>query len=111
MSKGWCYSPGEWYVTCDVCGKKMKSSKARHRWDGFVVCDADFEHRHPQDFIRTKPDNQTVPFSRPKETPVFVDVTYIDTGTSACTIQSVSAQADIGTADCARADQLIIGYL
>jgi len=100
MSKGWCYSPGEWYVTCDVCGKKMKSSKARHRWDGFIVCDADFEHRHPQDFIRTRPDNQTVPFSRPKETPQFVSVPYID-GTLTCSPATRMGEASRGGADCA----------
>ena len=100
MSKGWSYSPGEWYVTCDVCGKKMKSSKARHRWDGFLVCDADFEHRHPQDFLKVKPDNQTVPFSRPKETPTYVSVSY--TTSLSCTFLTTAAEADRGTADCAK---------
>ena len=111
MSKGWNYKPGDWYITCDVCGKKMRSSKARHRWDGFIVCDADFEHRHPMDFIRVKPDNLTVPFSRPKETPTFVSVTYVDTGTGLCTWQGSTSQADLATADCAQADKLLNGYL
>jgi hypothetical protein len=78
----------------------MKSSKARHRWDGFIVCDADFEHRHPQDFIRTKPDNQTVPFSRPKETPQFVSVTYLEE-TYTCMPSTRVAEADRGVAGCA----------
>jgi hypothetical protein len=111
MSKEWHYKPGDWYVTCDICGKKMRASKARHRWDGFLVCDADFEHRHPQDFLRVKPDHMKVPFSRPKETPTFVDVTYINIGTTVCTIQGQVAQADLGTADCAKVDKLINGYL
>lgn len=110
MSKGWSYSPGEWYITCDVCGKKMKSSKARHRWDGFIVCDADFEHRHPQDFLKVKPDNLTVPFSRPKETPVFIEVDYIDTDdANYCTIGGKAGQADYGTSDCARTDNIVYG--
>ena len=120
MSKGWNYSSGSWNITCDVCGKKMKASKARHRWDGFIVCDADFEHRHPQDFIRTKPDNQTVPFSRPLVQPYFsgIDIngeptvpTYIDTGSSVCTFQGKSGQAGLGTSGCAQVGKLINGYL
>lgn len=73
------YERGSWNITCDVCGKKMKASHARHRWDGFIVCDADFEHRHPQDLIKTKPDKQSVPFTRPPQD-TFVTVTYyVDT--------------------------------
>lgn len=111
MSRGWSYDTPNWYVTCDVCGKKMKASKARHRWDGFLVCDADFEHRHSQDFIRVRPDNLTVPFQRPKETPTFVDVTYSDLGATLCTPQAASGMADICEANCARAGIALNGYI
>lgn len=30
-----------------------------------MVCNDDFEHRHPQDFLRGVPDNQDVPWVRP----------------------------------------------
>jgi hypothetical protein len=96
MSKGWCYTPGEWYVTCDVCGKKMKSSKARHRWDGFIVCDADFEHRHPQDFIRPIKENISVPWTRPRGDEIFIN---------ACSIAGQNGVAGVGTAGCAIAGQ------
>ena len=102
MSKGWTYTTADWYVTCDVCGKKMKAKQARHRWDGFLVCDADFEHRHPQDFIKVRPDNLTVPFQRPKETPQFVSVAYVVT--LSCTPMSSVGEANRGSAGCARAD-------
>lgn len=104
MSREWHYKPGDWYVTCDVCGKKMRASKARHRWDGFLVCDADFENRHPQDFLRTKPDKMSVPFNRPKEIPTFVDVPYIGDSLT-CTPAGSSGAAGFATADCAHADQ------
>lgn len=111
MSKTWTFRSGDWNCICDVCGKKMKASKARHRWDGFLVCDADFEHRHSQDFIRVRPDNLTVPFQRPKETPTFVDVTYSDLGATLCTPQAASGMADICEANCARAGIALNGYI
>lgn len=104
MSREWHYKPGDWYVTCDVCAKKMRASKARHRWDGFLVCDACFEHRHPQDFLRVKPDNLKVPFSRPKETPEFVSVSYVDTSLT-CSPAGSSAAAGFAVAGCAQADK------
>jgi hypothetical protein len=102
MSKDWYYKSSEWNVICDVCGKKMKSSHARHRWDGLIVCDEDFEHRHPQDFIKVKQDKITVPFTRPRPEDVFTDVTYLDTLT--CTPMGRFGEADMGTANCAQVD-------
>lgn len=65
MSKGWYYSPGEWNFICDVCAQKHKSGIARQRWDGMMVCPGCFEHRHPQDFLRSKTDRISVPWTRP----------------------------------------------
>lgn len=76
MSKGWDYKSGDWLVICDVCSKKIKASESKQRWDGFVVCPDDFEHRHPMDFIRARSDRITVPFTRPQPEDVFVVVNY-----------------------------------
>ena len=90
------YKPGDWLVTCDSCGKKMKASHTKHRWDGFIVCDSCWEPRHSHDFIKVKYDRQDVPFSRrPQET--FI--------TNVCDIASRTAYADMGTADCSMAGQ------
>ncbi len=78
MSRGWSYRSGDWWVSCDVCQKQIRASESKHRWDGFIVCPDDFEERHPQDFVRVKPDNYAIPFSRPEPTDVFSDVPYID---------------------------------
>lgn len=71
------YKSGDWNVICDVCSKKIKASESRKRWDGFIVCQDDFEQRHPQDFVRSKEDKISVPFTRPRSTDVFVPVNYI----------------------------------
>lgn len=71
------YKSGDWNVICDICSKKIKASESLKRWDGFVVCEDDFEQRHPQDFVRSKEDKISVPFTRPRPTDVFVPVNYI----------------------------------
>lgn len=91
------YKSSDWNVTCDSCGKKLKASHTRHRWDGFIVCDSCWEPRHSHDFIKVRYDKQEVPFSRrPQET--FIDVPYTE---QACTPLTRTASADFGTADCA----------
>lgn len=67
---------GEWNVTCDVCSKKIKAHEAKQRWDGFIVCPDDFEHRHPQDFVKAHSDKISVPFVRPIPEYVFTAVPY-----------------------------------
>lgn len=65
------YKAGEWNAICDVCGKKIKSGDAKHRWDGFIVCPSDFEQRHSQDFVRARQDKISVPFTRPRPVDSF----------------------------------------
>ena len=68
------YVPGDAAAICDVCGFKYKLSQLKKRWDGAMVCSADFEERHPQDYlVRTKDDKQTVKNARPEPEDVFVD--------------------------------------
>lgn len=59
---------GSWNVICDVCGFKFKACDVRKQWDGqktLYVCREDYEQRHPMDFQKGFPDDQTVPFTRP----------------------------------------------
>lgn len=57
---------GDWNVTCDRCGFKRKRSECRVTWDNLLVCsDTCWEPRHPQDFVRSKPDRMRVPIARP----------------------------------------------
>lgn len=76
------YKSGDWNSVCDVCGFAFKASQLRKRWDGFMVCDADWEPRHQIDFLRAPPSPRAIPWSRPEPADVFVDVTYADNGST-----------------------------
>lgn len=71
------YIAGDWWVICDVCGFKKLASQVQKRWDGMIVCSEDWEPRHPQDFLRSVPENTSVPFVRPEPADTFVSVSVI----------------------------------
>lgn len=96
MNKGdLYYIPGDFNLICDVCSKKIKASESKLRWDGLRVCPTDYEERQPQDFVRARQDKISVPFSRPRPPDVF---------TFTCDLFTSSGVADVGVADCAKAD-------
>jgi len=66
------YVAGDFWRCCDVCGIDYRSSQTRKRWDGAWVCLADFEERHPQDFVRGRKDRQRAPDPRPEPAEVFI---------------------------------------
>ena len=47
----------------DVTGLQHKASELSRQWDNLMVKDP--EERHPQDFLRGKPDRIAVPWARP----------------------------------------------
>lgn len=63
---GPAYLKGDFWRICETCGFKKRASQTRKRWDGLIVCDEDWEERHPQDFVRGIADHQTVPDPRPE---------------------------------------------
>lgn len=77
MSRGWVYKSGDWQVYCDVCSKAVFASEIKKRWDGLLVCPADFESRHPQDLLRVRQERIGVPFSRPEPPDSFTAVSYL----------------------------------
>lgn len=86
---------GDWNAICDVCGFRFKASEMKKRWDNLMVCEQDYELRHPQDFLRVRGDRPAVPWSRPEGEDQFIYV---------CWIWAQSAYADLAEADCAKAD-------
>ncbi len=59
-------------MICDRCGFKYWNYELRMEWTGLMVCSADWDPRHPQDFVRGVPDNQTVAIARPEPADVFI---------------------------------------
>ncbi len=88
------YKAGEWNALCDVCGFKFKSSEIKRRWDGLMVCSEDFEHDHPQKYLRVNEDRQSVPWARPRPADSF---------TLVCYTPGRSAYAGLATAGCSQA--------
>ncbi len=80
------YAKGRWKVECDRCGFDYKSDQLRKEWQGLRTCfgpgtNGCFEDRHPQDFVRAKPDRQAVAWARPPSEVVTItpaDVTADD---------------------------------
>lgn len=68
------YEKGDWKTACDICGKLFKASSLRRRWDGFMVCPTDFEHRQTQDFVRGVADIQAPGWTRPEVQDTFITI-------------------------------------
>ena len=64
MSGKTTYKKGDYNVICDYSGFKCKRSECKLTWDGRLVLKRFWYERHPQDFIKGIPDDQTVPDSR-----------------------------------------------
>lgn len=94
--------PGNWKVACQSCGFWYPSSEIKKRWDGLLVCEKDFETRHPQTLIKVREETA-------KPTFVSKDVSP-DIFQGVCDIATSSAYADLGTADCMRADNQPLPY-
>lgn len=71
------YRPGDHLALCDRCGFEYYASQLRKTWDGLLVCDKDWEPRHPQDFVRGRPDRQAVADARPEPDPVFLTTNQV----------------------------------
>ena len=82
---------GDWNALCDVCGLKHKASELQKRWDGLMVCQQDYEFRHPQDYLRVQKEQINTPWARPDPTIEGYVCTYV-------TSQGI---AGIGVAGCA----------
>ena len=59
------YKPGDWKMICDRCGATYYASEMREEWTGLWVCTRGcWEPRHPQDFVTSREDDQSVPVTR-----------------------------------------------
>lgn len=96
---GW--KPGRWSAICDRCGFRFHSNKIRTEWDNLKVCASCWEQRNPQDFVKVAPERIVPLWTRPEATDTFLLV---------CDFESSSAYADVGVADCMRADNITFSF-
>ncbi len=72
-----------------------------------MCCPEDWETRHPLDFYTTRNDTHLLPWTRPDNDGIDVGPTYINPLNPSglphafCTLVTVKALADQGSADCA----------
>lgn len=59
---------GDYKAVCDRTGFKVYASECRYEWNGLFVRKKSWEIRQPQDFVKAKKDNLTVPVARPQQT-------------------------------------------
>lgn len=88
---------GDWNVACSMCGRKRKASQMVKNWQGFWRCPEHNEPRHPQDFVRSVPDNMTPAFVQPQT----------DTDIDICTFNGISAIPDYALPNCSIPDNPI----
>lgn len=67
---------GHWLVSCDECGWTYYNDQMRKRWDGALVCEKDWEPRHPQDYVHAKSDGRPPTDTRPDNAVLTVNNTY-----------------------------------
>ena len=96
------YIPGQWNAICDICGLQYKSSKLMENWKGQRVCEKDFEGKHPQMFVRPRPEKITTDWARlPAATEVWTGADYIGPITTTITFTSLrSATVDATAGNC-----------
>jgi hypothetical protein len=68
------FKPGSWYRVCDRTGMVYRAEHTQKQWNNIIVRNRSFEERQPQDFVRGRRDDQTVPEPRPRQTNVFLGV-------------------------------------
>lgn len=66
MGRADYYEPGDHNAACSMCGRKMKASWLEKNWQGMFRCPEHNESRQPQDFVRARPDNMSVPWAQPE---------------------------------------------
>ena len=64
---------GSHLFICDRCRLRYTSDKKRKEWTGLIVCEDCWEPRHPQDFVRARKEDTSVPDPRPNPPDVFVE--------------------------------------
>jgi hypothetical protein len=63
---------GDAKAVCDRCGFDKYQSQLRKEWTGAMTCAECWDSRHPQDFVKARPERNHVKNARPSAEPRFV---------------------------------------
>lgn len=74
------YKPGDWKAVCDLCGFFFMASELQENYRGQRVCKKDFETRHPQELVRTRPERWVPDWTRPDTDTQTPDVSTVTAG-------------------------------
>lgn len=85
------YRPGDWLAACSMCGRQMYASELVKNWMGQYRCPKHNEIRHPQDFVRGRKDDISVPWA---QMPADIDITF-------CTVNGRSGIPSFANPGCA----------
>lgn len=66
------YRPGDNWLIDDITGLKILASESRRQWNGSITHKDSWSPRHPQEFVRSTKDRQSVRNSRPRGADTFV---------------------------------------
>lgn len=67
------FKSGDWNVIDDLTGLKVKASTVSKQWDGIRTQRP--TKRHPQDFLRGRPEKIRTPWARPEPDEVYAEST------------------------------------
>jgi|1_EtaG_2_1085319.scaffolds.fasta_scaffold203243_1 hypothetical protein len=71
------YIHGDFNIICERTGSKIKRSQARKEWNNKIVRKESFEHRHPMDFLRARPDRQAAEDPRTESSDVYLGANQV----------------------------------
>lgn len=77
------YEKGGFWRVDDRSGARVRGYDTREEWNGAIVDKADWEPRHPQEFLRSVKDDQHVDKARPVPPLTFVGPDETAIGTAA----------------------------
>jgi len=73
------YKHGDYNVICDHSGFKVKASDCKMNADGYFIYKEFWDagtNGHPQRFVRSRIDKQSVPLARPEGEDTFISDEY-----------------------------------
>ena len=76
------WKKGDHNAQCDICGFHFKASELIKMWNGLYACNADYETRHPQDFVRSKPETIKPAWVRPDPDSMYTTTTLAAGGSA-----------------------------